>query len=475
MESTRLALVLDDLRPRLLGRPVSRVDLLGRHGVLLRFAEERAALYVSVHPQMARLGLVTQFPSLDEPRRAPDSLREPLREARLVSVTQEVGGRVATFSFERPDDRHSRPRLVAELIPRFANLILLGDDDLVMYAKREFTGEGRSREIHSGVRYTPPPVYQLKSGVSPPPLPDLELAAPETPEAFDHEYRTREILEEKVLIVAELRRDAVRRREKAAKALQHVERRSEEASKEPQIRHEAELLAAHLHRVKRGMLTIRLEDFDGTQSFDITLDPKLEPRENLERAFQRARRLARGRKELLQQREELTRTIEAADYTLAHLEDARPESEWRTLAREYVREIEKEERPSGTPRQDDVPGRRFTLAGGWEVIVGRSAQENDELTHHFAAPRDLWFHARGSGGSHTVLRVASGKGDPPQSIIEQAAAIAAHYSKSRTSGIVPVAYTERRYVRRPRKAPAGTAVMEREKVLFVEPRIPENG
>jgi predicted ribosome quality control (RQC) complex YloA/Tae2 family protein len=55
---------------------------------------------------------------------------------------------------------------------------------------------------------------------------------------------------------------------------------------------------------------------------------------------------------------------------------------------------------------------------------------------------------------------------------EQAAAIAAYFCKMKTSSLVPVAMTEKRYVRKPRGAPPGTVVLEREKVLFVEPALP---
>jgi hypothetical protein len=41
------------------------------------------------------------------------------------------------------------------------------------------------------------------------------------------------------------------------------------------------------------------------------------------------------------------------------------------------------------------------------------------------------------------------------------------------SRAVPVAYTEKRYVRKPRGAPVGTAAMMREKVVMVEPWVPE--
>lgn len=105
--------------------------------------------------------------------------------------------------------------------------------------------------------------------------------------------------------------------------------------------------------------------------------------------------------------------------------------------------------------------------------MGRNAAQNDELTHRVARPRDLWFHARGAQGSHTVLRISSGKGEPTKSVIAAAAAIAAFHSKARNSKLVPVAYTERRFVRRPRGAPPGTASIQREVVIFVEPGIPD--
>jgi predicted ribosome quality control (RQC) complex YloA/Tae2 family protein len=64
------------------------------------------------------------------------------------------------------------------------------------------------------------------------------------------------------------------------------------------------------------------------------------------------------------------------------------------------------------------------------------------------------------------------KDTPPRAVIEQAAAIAAWHSKARTSGLAPVMVTEKKYVRKPRKAPPGAVVVEREEVLMVEPALP---
>jgi len=140
-------------------------------------------------------------------------------------------------------------------------------------------------------------------------------------------------------------------------------------------------------------------------------------------------------------------------------------------------------RPGGAPAAErgvlgamaGIYPRRFELAGGWIVLVGRSNKENDVLTHRVARPNDLWLHARGVAGSHVVLRREGHRDKPPKSIIEEAARIAAYYSKGRTSSMVPVICTEKRYVRKPRRATPGLAVCMREKVLLVEPRLPEEG
>ena len=130
------------------------------------------------------------------------------------------------------------------------------------------------------------------------------------------------------------------------------------------------------------------------------------------------------------------------------------------------------DRPGSLPLSGIHP-RRFELRGGWTVLVGRSNRENDLLTHRIARPRDLWLHARGVTGSHVILRREDHKDAPSKQTIEQAAAIAAYFSKARTSALVPVIYVEKRYVRKPRKAPPGLAVCIREEVLMVEPRLPK--
>ena len=72
-----------------------------------------------------------------------------------------------------------------------------------------------------------------------------------------------------------------------------------------------------------------------------------------------------------------------------------------------------------------------------------------------------------------MLRRGKGKNEPSKQTLEEVAAWAAYYSQARSAGKVPVIVTRKKYVRKPRKAPAGLAVSEREKTLMVRPQEPE--
>jgi predicted ribosome quality control (RQC) complex YloA/Tae2 family protein len=123
------------------------------------------------------------------------------------------------------------------------------------------------------------------------------------------------------------------------------------------------------------------------------------------------------------------------------------------------------------PDEPARPFRRYLIEGKWEVWVGRSSAENDELTHRAAHNRDIWLHAQGVAGSHVVLRTQGHPERVPHTVLAKAAALAALHSKARHAQLVPVVHTEKRYVRKPRKSPPGTAVCLRDRSLFARPGV----
>ena len=132
--------------------------------------------------------------------------------------------------------------------------------------------------------------------------------------------------------------------------------------------------------------------------------------------------------------------------------------------------LSRDGRAAADGRQDSpAHPRRYRTSSGWSVWAGRNNQENDRLSHRMAAQNDFWFHARGYSGSHVILRREGRKDEPSRKTLEEAAAVAAWWSKGRTAGKVPVIYTLAKYVSRPRGGPPGLASVRREKTLMVRP------
>jgi predicted ribosome quality control (RQC) complex YloA/Tae2 family protein len=288
-------------------------------------------------------------------------------------------------------------------------------------------------------------------------------------------------------LVTVLRRNLEHRLQHDRRLLEKLEKDWARAAGAEDMRHQADSLAANLGEVQRGMDSIELDDVHGGERrLDIPLDPRRSPQDNLDRMYKKAAKGERGLRTIEMRLEEVRRRVvedeELLGERLPALANARcrEESEISALREELLRlgaEASllnlRRTQVGGRPEVAPRPYRRYLLPGGWEALVGRNNRENDQLTHREAAGKDLLFHAAGVSGSHVILKTGGHRSGPPKSVIESAAAIAAFHSKARNSSLVPVIYTEKRYVRKPRKGAPGLALCTREKTLFVEPALPE--
>jgi predicted ribosome quality control (RQC) complex YloA/Tae2 family protein len=255
-----------------------------------------------------------------------------------------------------------------------------------------------------------------------------------------------------------------RRLERAESRLKSLRGQLERAQ-DPEIqRRFGDLILARFSEIRRGSAGVKLLDFDGRE-VEIKLDPSLTPGENARRFYQEAARSERAR-------ETLPRLIEKAE---------RAADKWagalsRASAGEPVDDLVSIPEPLGTkpPREPSaragsvLPYKRFVSTGGLEIRVGRGARHNDDLTFHHSAPTDIWLHVQQSAGAHVILRWPKREAPPRQDLAE-AAILAALYSSDRHSGSVPVVWTRRRHVRKPRGSSAGSVVPERTKTVFVTP------
>jgi hypothetical protein len=279
---------------------------------------------------------------------------------------------------------------------------------------------------------------------------------------------------EKVIPVytAWLRKAAARQRLRALKKtrrlLVNVQEDLESARRADEMRYMGNLLVTWRHRLKPGMREITVKDFNGEDEVKIQLDPALDPEGNIRALFRRAKKGDKGLEIIKARRASIRKDIEELERGIAEIAAVDDPAALAAMI------IPAGGRGAGPGKAGDAEKPRFKsfrIDAAHTILVGRSDRENDELTHRYAAPSDLWFHAQGTPGSHVVLRGAGPS--TPASVIEKAAETAAWFSKARGSGTVPVICAEKRYVRRPRGAKPGTAACLRSKTLFVSPRLPE--
>jgi hypothetical protein len=231
------------------------------------------------------------------------------------------------------------------------------------------------------------------------------------------------------------------------------------------LRKQADLLMAQLHLVRKGMAEAELPDWEGG-TIRVALDPALGPSDNAQQLYAQARKESRAA-------ERVPLLLEGVDGERGRLREL--------LERGERGEVEVEEIAAALPAPaagtggkagaaaPPLPYRRYHTSGGLEVRVGRSSRANDDLTFRHSAPNDIWLHARDTAGAHVILRWGDAASNPPARDLGEAAVLASLHSRARTSGLVAVDWTRRKFVRKPRKSGPGRVAIERAKTLFVEP------
>ncbi len=389
----------------------------------------------------------------------PGPIADALYKCRLRAIHIAADDRILFFDFDRVNLFNAREhyRLILELAPRFANLVLTrveGNDLVIVDALRRFSfADNPVRQVLPGAVWVPPP---------PPPALDTTRDAASADvncwlEARWYEGelpRRLEALRKQAL--AKLDKDIAARRRKLEKQQAELN----DAAQEQTWRRYAELLKTELHRILPGQTELAVTDWyaDGQPQATVPLLPELSPRQNMEHWFRKARKARSGREEIARQMQRTADDIE-------ELERARYEVETED---DYAALREHLAKPQRGGQNAETTRHGLTLAPGWEVFVGRTSTENDQLTTRFAKPLDWWFHCRVFRGAHVVLRNYA-KGETTEAMILLCARLAAYYSRASKSQNVPVDYTQIRYVRKPRNSAPGFVTYSNQKTLFVDP------
>ncbi|MBD3316206.1 MAG: DUF814 domain-containing protein [Chitinivibrionales bacterium] len=254
-----------------------------------------------------------------------------------------------------------------------------------------------------------------------------------------------------------------------------------EAQRWVEYRQIADSLLAAPHRYPKGTVSVEVDNVHTGKTATMKLNPKLDAAANAQLLYKKARKGERGAEiagrqvaatqneikkieELIERGEVLTQEGREPNFPLKLEQFARDVSEHGPESTG-----KKQERNNEAPR---VPYRHFVIQG-WDVYIGKSNTQNDELTTREAKPWDIWMHVAAHSGSHVVIRRPKGADWPPRQVVEEVASLAVWFSKARYTSFAEVNVTEARFVRKPRKSPPGQVIAERCKTVRVAPKEPE--
>ncbi len=223
----------------------------------------------------------------------------------------------------------------------------------------------------------------------------------------------------------------------------------------------ANIIMANLSLIEKGLSKVVLNDIYSGDFIEIKLNPKLSPQKNAENFYRKSKNRHQEIDALEKNISEKQKRIDDLNQLIEALESVQNSKE----LKQYLK-TNKLEKTSSKPEKNK-PYHEFEK-DSWNILVGKNAKANDELTLKVATKNDLWLHAKDVSGSHVVIKEKPGQNFPIH-IIEYAAALAAFNSKRKTDSVCPVIYTKKKFVRKPKGSPPGTVIVEKEEVIMIEP------
>ena len=492
LDFAQLQRVVAEIAPVLCGGYVRHVSQPDKHTVLLeiRAQQQNFHLLVSVAKGTTRCHLIgSHLASPPTPPAFCQLVRKHLDGGKVIRLELAANDRVVTLTVERyflpepsapvqtalppapmPEPQVLQYSLIAELWGSHSNLFLLDDTGKIMGTLYHHVRP--ERPTFSGCLYQSVPSaidgsgYQRQDFLVPLITTDSSMPWNHAAELFYGTAEQQGKIEEEYLTLLRWLDREIAYDERRLSSVQAEIRESEKAAS---YRIYGELLKSMLPQIPRGISHIEAINYfaQDTPTIIIPIDPKLSPRGNLEKYFKRYRKLQRGRKialAIVQRLEQEMQSLYRAKEMAHDKGSSAIPKIWQALPRELRRRFGKQEVAQAKKHKPEVREsfQRFYSSDGYEILVGRSAKDNEDLTFRVARGNDWWFHTADYPGSHVVVR-SGGRPAIPQETVLDAAHLAAHYSKARDHLKVNILYTKRKGVSKTHRGKAGAVLVRQEK------------
>ena len=255
---------------------------------------------------------------------------------------------------------------------------------------------------------------------------------------------------------ADLRRIVQTALERNVKKYDLQTKQMQDTEKKDKYKVYGELINTYGYNITPDSKSMEALNYYTNEMITIPLDPTLTPLENAQKYFEKYGKLKRTYEALSELTVQVKEEIEHLESILAALDIAMQEEDLVQIKEEliesgYIRR-------KGGPKKARITSRPFHYisSDGFHMYVGKNNFQNDELTFKFATGNDWWFHAKKKAGSHVIVKTEGQ--ELPDRTFEEAARLAAYYSKGREQAKVEIDYIQKKHVKKPAGSKPGFVV-----------------
>jgi len=400
----------------------------------------------------------------EKPLRFMEFLKSRIKGARIDSIKQIGLERIVKMDLSHAGEKY---KMYIRLWNNAANVILCDENNQVLDTmfrrptKNEVTGKYFEEPVADEAKYEKIDKWQIR------PIDEEavrnhnhstaeKISFNEFIDFWYSEYAdnlSREALLEK----AEKWYTSTRTRREAA--LDKLIQKQKEFQNAESLKHQGDLILAYGYSIQKDSNYLECEDYETGKTVRLLINPKKSPQENAADYYKSYKKAVSGAEELIHDIEITKAQIEKLDKQYNDI-----------INEKNPVKIEQMLRKDTTPKQQikkTHPGLDYTV-NGWYILVGRDANENDELLRHHVRGEDLWLHVRDFPGGYVFIKAKKGK-TVPLDILLDAANLAVYYSKARNAGKTDLYYTHVKYLRRAKNGPKGLVLPTQEKNLCITP------
>ena len=257
---------------------------------------------------------------------------------------------------------------------------------------------------------------------------------------------------------SDLRRIVNTALERASKKYDLQEKQLQDADKKDIYRVYGDLLNTYGYSLKGGESSFTTENFyDDNKEITIPLDKNKSAKENAKKYYDKYAKLSRTTKALS---EEILNTKNDIEHLLSiqtALDVSSDDESLSQIRQELVDFGYIKKHSSGKQKKSTSHPYHYISTDGYDIYVGKNNYQNEELTFKVATGNDWWFHAKGIPGSHVILK-SNNEEELPDRAYEEAAALAAYYSKAKDADKVEVDYIQKKNIKKVAGAAPGFVI-----------------